>query len=204
MTEDPENANFRIGLRETGGFPFARMGDSIAGDPNPGRRGPTMEDRERELFDLLEPEVGAQGVDLVDVAIVPAGSRRILRLVIYSAGGISHGDCARATRACGDILEERETVPGEFILEVSSPGMDRKLKDSREFELFKGRRVKVWQTDGETYTEIAGTCAGTREDGSVVLRTDDGGESTIPWSSVTKARLVPDTPEAERAEGRMK
>jgi ribosome maturation factor RimP len=161
-----------------------------------------MDGRERELHDLLEPEIASQGVDLLEVSLAPAGSRVVVRIVIHSAAGVSHGDCARVTRIAAEKLDEREAVPGSYILEVSSPGTDRVLKSEREFDVFRGRRVRLWRDVEGTPTETAGVCAGTRENGLVVLRSDDGEESTIPWSSVTKARLVPDEAGFREAGGR--
>ncbi|HMB68119.1 MAG TPA: hypothetical protein VKU85_02370 [bacterium] len=146
-----------------------------------------MEDRERRLSDLLEPAVLAQGVRLVETSV--GGSRRgtVVRIVIHSPDGISHADCVRVTRACGDAIEAAGALGGRYSIEVSSPGTDRVFASGREFELFRGEPVRVW-VEAET-EERVGTCAGTRGQ-DVVLRDSEGNETVIPWSSVTKARLA--------------
>ncbi|MGQ0723010.1 MAG: ribosome maturation factor RimP [Candidatus Eiseniibacteriota bacterium] len=157
-----------------------------------------MEGRERELFDLLEPVVRTLGFDLVEVGRGSARGGVLVRVVIHSPGGVSIGDCARVDRALGPALEG--ALDGAHTLEVSSPGTDRVLRERREFDLFRGLGVRVLLT-GET-AERTGTCAGTRDEGQVVLREEDGRESAFSWSSVTKARLHPG--EALRPGGKRK
>jgi ribosome maturation factor RimP len=156
-----------------------------------------MGSRDRELFELLEPIVVAQGVGLVEVRLMGGAGRPVLRVVIHSAAGVSHGDCARVTRAVGDALEDDRVLAGSYRLEVSSPGLRRRLNDESEFELFRGYPVRVWIEEGEATREIAGISQGTRKGEGVVLREQDGTESVIPWSQVTKARLDMDVAPAK-------
>jgi ribosome maturation factor RimP len=150
-----------------------------------------MGSQEGELLAVLEPVVVSQGVGLVEVALVAGGRRPTLRIVIHSDGGVTHGDCTRVTRACADAVEDAGLLPGGYQLEVSSPGLRRVLKAPREFDVFRGQTVRVWvaDTDEDTRTEIVGVAQGTRESEGVVLRTEDGRESVIPWTRVAKARL---------------
>lgn len=144
-----------------------------------------------ELFDLLEPVVASQGVDLVEVRWTSSRSRGCLRVVIHSEAGVSHGDCARVTTAVDRAVDEAGLVSGNYVVEVTSPGLDRVLKGEREFEIFRGRRVRVW-TDGER-PEQEGISLGQSPEGEVRLRRDDGEVLTLPWPEVKKARLVPET-----------
>ena len=162
--------------------------------PGIGARSPwgrLVASHDRELFRLLDPVVAAQGVGLVEIALVGGGRRSTLRVVIHSEGGVSHGDCARVTRAIGDAVEDAGILSGGYDLEVSSPGLRRVLKQPGEFDLFRGQVVRVWVAEGEAQGEVVGVSEGTR-DGGVVLRLEDGSESVIPWSQVTKARLDPE------------
>jgi len=152
-----------------------------------------MQDGERALFRLLEPVVSSQGLDLVEIGLAGSRSRPILRIVIHSPEGVSHADCARVTRASNEAIEESGDIPGGYILEVSSAGLERVLRDPREFDLFRGRQVLVRVAEGDPL-EIRGVAGGTGEDGCVVVRGEDGGESRIEWARIRKARLVPETP----------
>jgi ribosome maturation factor RimP len=148
-----------------------------------------MEDRERKLSDLVEPAVAAQGVRLVETSVGGSGRGTVVRIVIHSPDGVSHADCARVTRACGEAIEAAGALGGNYSIEVSSPGTARVFKSGREFEVFRGEPVRV-RLEAET-EERTGTCAGTRGQ-DVVLRDSEGNETLIPWSSVTKARLAAD------------
>jgi len=102
---------------------------------------------------------------------------------------VTHGDCTRVTRAVGDALDDAGLLAGGYELEVTSPGLRRVLKAPREFDVFRGRPVRLWIADGEARSVVAGVAQGTRGGEGVVLRGGDGSESVIPWSRVTKARL---------------
>ncbi len=161
-----------------------------------------MNDRERELFELLDPVLTTLEVGLVELALATAGRRTVVRLVIHSATGVSHGVCARVTRACAETIDSHEVLPESYVLEVSSPGTNRVLKDGREFEVFRERRVRIREDQDGSIVETVGRCAGTRGDDSVVLRSDDGEERILPWTSVKKARLVPEDSVPGRAGGK--
>jgi ribosome maturation factor RimP len=143
-------------------------------------------ERDREIFELVEPGVASQGVDLVDVELAPARRRTIVRLIVHSDAGVTHADCARVTRVASRILDESGAMAGSYVLEVSSPGTERVLKTPREFDLFRGRAVRVHLRDGSE--EITGRAAGARGDAVALMRED--GELILPWTRVAKARLV--------------
>ncbi|GJM43873.1 MAG: ribosome maturation factor RimP [Gemmatimonadota bacterium] len=156
-----------------------------------------MDSLDRTLFTELEPLVTAQGVDLVEVGVTPGGRRTVIQVVIHSEQGISHGDCRRVTRAVGGCLDESSSVTGAYVVEVSSPGVNRVIKDAREFELFRGDAVRVVLNEDVPDRQVTGQAAGTRtleEEVAVVVLREDGEESVIPWSRVARARLIPDTP----------
>lgn len=159
------------------------------------RRGREAADAGRGTGPLPSPRAGGlfQGLDLVEVRLVGAQTRPVLRIVIHSPEGVSHADCARVTRAADEAIESSSVIPGRYILEVSSAGLARVIREPHEFDLFQGRAVMVRVSDGDP-AEVRGTVAGTREGSSVVVRRQDGSECLIEWSRVRKARLVPETP----------
>jgi ribosome maturation factor RimP len=104
--------------------------------------GATQRDR---LAGLLEPAVRAAGYDLEDVTVSPAGRRRVVRVVVDADGGISLDDVAEASRAVSGVLDEHDDLLGNapYVLEVTSPGVDRPLTDPRHWRRATGRRVAV-------------------------------------------------------------
>ncbi|MBZ5630155.1 MAG: ribosome maturation factor RimP [Acidobacteriia bacterium] len=93
---------------------------------------------------IAERVTASQGLELVDVEFRGGGKARMLRLFIDKPGGVTHEDCAFVSREVGTILDVEDAVPGgSYTLEVSSPGLDRKLMKPSDFERFAGRRVRL-------------------------------------------------------------
>jgi ribosome maturation factor RimP len=109
------------------------------------------------LVQLLGPAVEATGHDLEDVSVSPAGKRRVVRVVVDRDGGITLDDVAEVSRVVSDLLDtaevdEPELLGGAYVLEVSSPGVDRPLTAARHWRRNVGRLVKAELTDGELVT----------------------------------------------------
>jgi ribosome maturation factor RimP len=93
---------------------------------------------------IAERVTASQGLELVDVELRGGGKARMLRLFIDKPGGVTHEDCAFVSRELGTILDVEDAVPGgPYTLEVSSPGLDRKLVKPADFERFAGSRVRL-------------------------------------------------------------
>lgn len=98
-------------------------------------------DRVREVAERV---AASSGLEIVEVELRGAGKSRMLRIFIDKSGGVTHEDCANLSREVGTILDVEDTIPGgQYLLEVSSPGLDRKLFRPVDFERFTGSRVKV-------------------------------------------------------------
>ncbi len=92
---------------------------------------------------IAERVASSSGVELVDVELRGGGKSRMLRITIDKPAGVSHEDCANLSREVGTILDVEDAVPGSYLLEVSSPGLDRKLSRPAEFERFVGSLVNL-------------------------------------------------------------
>jgi ribosome maturation factor RimP len=106
-------------------------------------------DRIREIADRV---AASSGLEVLEVELRGSGPARMLRVFLdkpHAAagdplGGVTHGDCADFSREFGTILDVEEAVPGgSYTLEVSSPGLDRKLTKASDFERFVGSRIKL-------------------------------------------------------------
>jgi len=85
-----------------------------------------------------------QGVEVVEVELRGGGKARTLRITIDKPEGVTHEDCANVSREVSTILDVEDAVPGaSYTLEVSSPGLDRKLQRAEDFERFTGSRIKL-------------------------------------------------------------
>jgi ribosome maturation factor RimP len=93
---------------------------------------------------IVDRVAASNGLQVVDVELRGGGKSRMLRIFIDKPDGVTHEDCASLSREVSTIFDIEDAVPGgSYVLEVSSPGLDRKLLDARDFERFQGSRVKV-------------------------------------------------------------
>jgi ribosome maturation factor RimP len=92
---------------------------------------------------IAERVAASSGLELVEVEFRGGGKSRMLRIFIDKPGGVTHEDCANLSREVSTILDVEDVVPGSYLLEVSSPGLDRKLSRPADFERFTGSRVKI-------------------------------------------------------------
>jgi len=104
-------------------------------------------ERVREIADRV---AASSGLEIVDVEFLGGGKARMLRVFLdkSAAGtdplaGVTHEDCARFSREFGTILDVEDVMPGSYTLEVSSPGLDRKLVKAADFTRFTGSRLKL-------------------------------------------------------------
>ena len=88
------------------------------------------------------------GLEVVELELRGGGKARMLRIFIDKPSGVTHEDCASLSREVSTILDVEDAVPGgPYVLEVSSPGLDRKLSRPADFERFRGSRVKLTTKD---------------------------------------------------------
>ncbi|GGO24174.1 ribosome maturation factor RimP [Microbispora rosea subsp. aerata] len=105
--------------------------------------------RRGRLLELLGPVVAAEGFDLEDVTITPAGRRRLVRVVVDRDGGVSLDDVADVSHSVSKRLDEVDVLGGSpYVLEVTSPGVDRPLTEPRHWRRARGRLVKAEMRDG--------------------------------------------------------
>jgi ribosome maturation factor RimP len=145
-------------------------------------------DKER-LIELLEPPLAALGYELADLD-VHLGRRGLLRLFIDREAGVKLEDCERVSEQLGAWLDVEDPLPGSYVLEVSSPGFDRRLRTLAHFARFAGARAKVELKDArEGRRNLTGKIAGT--DAERVLIDVDGEVWRVPLNDIAMARLAP-------------
>lgn len=153
---------------------------------------------EKRLFTDLDELLGRLGFELVSLERGGGRRRPVIRLRIDRPGGdpgrssVTTGDCARVTRAVEEFFEGRRDVPGDHVLEVSSPGVERPLVRPRDYRRFAGRDVFLRGygplTGGDR--RVRGTLIGI-DDAEESVRIEVSGERVeIPLESIAKATLV--------------
>ena len=97
-----------------------------------------------KVREIAERVAASSGLEVVEVELRGGGKARMLRIVIDKPNGVTHEDCVSLSREVGTILDVEDVVPGSsYTLEVSSPGLDRKLTRAADYERFAGSRVKL-------------------------------------------------------------
>lgn len=140
------------------------------------------------------PVAGSLGLELVDVEFKREGRQMFLRLFIDRQGGVSLDDCAGFSREVSATLDVEDLIPGNYTLEVSSPGLNRPIKTVDDYERFTGRLVKirtfapVADEEGNLRKTFLGELLGLRE-GHVCLKLQEGQMATIALNAVAKANL---------------
>ncbi|MDR1565841.1 MAG: ribosome assembly cofactor RimP [Treponema sp.] len=136
------------------------------------------------LFDSLEPVVKGLGMSFIELAVSRHKGSVQVRAVVYRPGAVGVEDVALAHRAVMPRLEL--AFPGQDIyLEVSSPGIDRQIKDGSEFIHYVGRGIRCYRTDISDWT---GGILGSADEKGIILKTPDG-ELRLVWDIIAKAKL---------------
>jgi ribosome maturation factor RimP len=132
----------------------------------------------------------SEGLELVEVEVKGGGGFRLVRIAIDKPEGVTHADCELVSQQVGTILDVEDLVPGgRYTLEVSSPGVERKLLKPQDYQRFQGKKAHITlrqEVDGRRQWE--GTLAGI-EDGVVVLDTAPGKTIRFALEQVQKANL---------------
>lgn len=98
---------------------------------------------EEKVRGIAKSIVDSLGYELIDVEYLAGGNRARLRLFIDKEGGVTLDDCEKASRYIGYALDVEDPMSTSYVLEVSSPGLDRPLKKPSDYERYKGRLVKI-------------------------------------------------------------
>ena len=142
------------------------------------------------LIARFEPVLAEAGYELVEIEFVTGQGGATLRIYIDSPEGIDVDDCAAASKPLSDLLDVEDPFPGEYSLEVSSPGLDRVLRTAEHFARFVDNRVKVELVvprDGrKRYTGML-----RKADGETIELDVDNFSVSIKLAEIGKARLAP-------------
>ncbi len=170
-------------------------------------------DRVREIAERV---AASSGLEVVEVEFRGSDQARMLRVFLDKPGaasgdplaGVTHGDCATFSREFGTILDVEDAIAGSYTLEVSSPGLDRKLTKAAEFERFVGSRMKLMTRNPINNNRYFEGRLESFQDGRLTLdlsiaskksrkkmgtaATEPGQKIAIEFANVEKANLVPE------------
>lgn len=143
----------------------------------------------QRITELGERAAAGTGVEVIEVELRGSGKARLLRVYIDKPGGVSHADCEMISQRLGQTLDDEDVIPGDsYTLEVSSPGVDRKLVRPRDFARVIGQKIRVvLRNPVNGVARLEGMLAAVEGE---TLTIDSAGERLrIPLEQVRKANL---------------
>lgn len=146
---------------------------------------------EEKVKEIIEPSVNAEGFDLVRVLFSGAEKDNTLQIMVERLDGknMTSDDCEKLSHSISALLDVEDVIDSRYLLEISSPGIDRPLVKFADYDRFKGREAKIetlLPIDGRK--RFKGKLLGT--DGEQVVLDFEGKEIKIDFSAITKAKLV--------------
>jgi ribosome maturation factor RimP len=143
----------------------------------------------KKVVDLIAPVLEDMDFELVDTEYLRERGRWVLRIFIDKEGGVTLGDCVAVNREIGDLIDVKDIIPHQYVLEVSSPGVNRPLKKEKDFATAIGRKIKV-----KTNVPVGErkNFSGYLEDlrGDTLSLLIDGELLSIPLKDIRKANII--------------
>src|ERR1035438_8207704 len=149
-------------------------GGNIVGGGNTGTMREVVAMVATKIEEIAQQVAQSEGLELVEVEVKGGGNAQLVRIAIDKPEGVTHADCGLVSDKVGAILDAEDLVPGHYTLEVSSPGVERKLFKPKDYQRFQGQKAKLTlrdPVDGRRTWE--GVLAG-YADGIIGLETEPG------------------------------
>jgi ribosome maturation factor RimP len=142
-----------------------------------------------KLEEIARRVAESEGMELVEVQVLGGGKSRLVRIAIDKPAGISHADCELISHQVSAILDVEDLIPGHYTLEVSSPGVERKLLKPNDYQRFEGKKARVALREPvENQRHWEGTLAGF-DQGVISLESSPGKVIRFRYDQVEKASL---------------
>ena len=142
-----------------------------------------------KIEEIARRVAASGGIEVVEVEFKGSGGNQLVRISIDKSEGVTHADCELVSQQVGTILDVEDVVPGHYTLEVSSPGVERKLLKPNDYIRFQGKKAKiVLREPVENQRHLQGTLAGL-ENGTVALDLGAGRVLRFPLNQVERANL---------------
>lgn len=143
----------------------------------------------RQVTDLVQPILDEIGFELVEVEYLSKYGKWVLRIYIDREGGVTIDDCARVSRELGDLIDIKNVIEHGYVLEVSSPGIDRPLKNERDFTRAIGKKIKVKMAEPiNGRRNFSGRLKDFKEQ-TLYLEAEEG-LIALSWPGIQRANLV--------------
>lgn len=154
-------------------------------------RGKTAEDA--RLLELLDPVAEAAGYEIVRLRLMGGAAQRRLQVMAERPqdGDMNVEDCAKLSRAISEVMDAADPISGEYVLEVSSPGVDRPLTRLKDFDAYEGYEARI-ELDrlAENRKRFRGVLAGVEGDQVAIDLEGEEDTALVPFAWISDAKLV--------------
>jgi len=148
-----------------------------------------IEEIKNKITEIITPVINAIGIELYDIEFSKMKSKGLLRVFIEKQGGVTIDDCERVSREIEAVLDVEDPIPFSYIIEVSSPGLDRPLKELNDFKRYSGKTARVVTHEPiDKQTFFIGKIMDVGDNEISFLLPKDK-KVIIPFKNISKARL---------------
>ncbi len=148
-----------------------------------------LDELKEKIINMIEPLLVDLGMELVDAELKRSKGKMLLRVFIDREGGVTIDDCESASREIEALLDVEDPIPASYVLEVSSPGLDRPLKKPADFKRFCGSKVRIVTAEPVDMQTFFVGKIDTASDDSVVLTLPKDKKVELSYGNISKARL---------------
>ncbi len=142
-----------------------------------------------QILELAKRTIEPMGYEIVDFHFNTHGKNWLLRFFIHKSGGITISDCVMVSNKIGEILDIEDLIPHRYILEISSPGLDRPLINQNDFIRNKGEIAKItFKNENEKVKELKGIIKNADEN-KVEIETENGEIKFVEYENISSAKL---------------
>ena|SRR5258708_7347777 len=142
-----------------------------------------------QIWQMADRVARSHDIEIVEIELLGGGKHRTLRVYIDKDGGVSLANCETISHELGEALDAADVIPGTYTLEVSSPGVERKLSKPRDFVRFQGQRVKLVLREPMEKASYVDGILQAFEDNVLTLENKKGERIRVPFDNVKKANL---------------
>ena len=145
------------------------------------------------LIKLLSAPIKSEGYELLDIECKRHGTSQTVQLIIDSNNGIGIDDCVAVNQVAQEVIDSKNPISESYTIEVSSPGIFRRLKTAEHYQTFTGKRIRVrLHQKIHGVKDVVGKLEESTEQEIRLILESDGSELVIPYSLISKANLEPE------------
>lgn len=147
-----------------------------------------LKDLKTDIERLVQPILEQEGYDLVEIKLSRYKKNFRLQIFVDSDHAVTLGECAHLSRLVGTALDTDDVIESRYVLEISSPGLDRPLHSDRDFRRRIGDDIEVILIEDGSDKTVTGTLTGVQD--NMLCLSGDKGEIKVPLTAVRQGKII--------------